>query len=101
MNSMSKLTKYLNELKDFGVTRAMIADDNKISRQYVHIIFKNYSKAFMCYQKYLLDKAIDKKISDLQDQMIYLEGMKMWIAKDIESEVDENGRKEYSEEASI
>jgi hypothetical protein len=81
---MSPLTQILNDLKCFGITRIDISLQNKMTRQNITLIFKNYSKPYLAYQKYLLDKAIDSKQEKLQKELENLKLIKLEINKIVE-----------------
>lgn len=72
---MSPLNEVLNELKQFGIKRADIIKQNNISKQYAHLIFKNYSKIYMGYQAYMLNRAIRKRLIELQHEQLKLNCM--------------------------
>lgn len=63
---MKNLNVYRQKLKEYGITSINLADQEKCSRQNISTAFKNYSKPFLCYQKHMLDKAIDAKIDELR-----------------------------------
>jgi transcriptional regulator with XRE-family HTH domain len=64
-------------LKQFGISSSDIAEQNGITRQWVSLLFNNYSHMHLGYQLYLLNKAIDYKIRGLKVQIQVLEQFKI------------------------
>ena len=63
------LTKWRNELKKYGINGGTIAKQNNISRQWLSLIFKYYSPPYLSYQLFLLEKAIDIHIKELEEKL--------------------------------